>query len=102
MIIVLFGSLWEDLTWWPLLVSAIDAFGQPAFALLGFQLSILAGIPFLGALFVGLLNGISGGILRDVLVGDVPQFFRPGQLSGGSSLPPCFFMQRCCLLTKLV
>ena len=81
-VISLFGGLWEHLTWWDKLVNIIDAFGTPAFALLGFQLSFLAGIPFIGAVFVGLINGISGGVLRDVLVGDVPQIFRPGQLYG--------------------
>lgn len=81
-VIILFGGVWDDLEWWPLVVNAIDAVGTPAFGLLGFQLSLLAGIPFLGALFIGLLNGVSGGILRDVLVGAVPQLFRPGQFSG--------------------
>jgi uncharacterized membrane protein YeiH len=81
-VISLFGGVWENLPWWDKLVNVIDAFGTPAFALLGFQLSLLAGIPFAGAIFIGLLNGISGGVLRDILVGDVPQMFRPGQLYG--------------------
>jgi uncharacterized membrane protein YeiH len=81
-VISLFGGVWEHLAWWDKLVNIIDAFGTPAFALLGFQLSVLAGIPIIGAIFIGLLNGISGGVLRDVLVGDVPQIFRPGQLYG--------------------
>lgn len=85
-VISLFGGLWERLPLWDRLASTIDAIGTPAFALLGFQLSLLAGIPFIGALFVGLLNGVSGGVLRDVLVGDVPQFFRPGQLSGSVAI----------------
>jgi uncharacterized membrane protein YeiH len=81
-VISLFGGLWARLPWWNRLVNVIDAFGTPAFTLLGFQLSLLAGIPFTGALFVGLINGVAGGILRDVLVGDVPQLFRPGQFNG--------------------
>ena len=81
-VITLFGGVWEHLPWWDKLVNVIDAFGTPAFALLGFQLSLLANIPFIGAVFIGLLNGISGGVLRDILVGTVPQFFRPGQLYG--------------------
>ena len=81
-VISLFGGMWERLAWWDKLVNIIDAFGTPAFTLLGFQLSLLAGIPFAGALFVGLVNGVAGGILRDVLVGDVPQLFRPGQFNG--------------------
>ena len=85
-IISLFGGLWERLPWWDKLVNIIDAFGTPAFALLGFQLALLHGIPFVGALFIGLLNGVAGGIIRDVLVGDVPQFFRPGQLFGSIAI----------------
>jgi len=81
-VISLFGDLWERLDWWDKLVNIIDAFGTPAFALLGFQLALLSGIPFIGSLFIGLLNGVAGGIMRDVLVGDVPQLFRPGQLFG--------------------
>ncbi len=81
-VISLFGSYWERLAWWDQLVNIIDAVGTPAFAMIGFQMSLLAGIPLLGALLVGLVNGVAGGVLRDVLVGDVPQFFRPGQLYG--------------------
>ena len=50
--------------------------------MIGFQMSILAGIPLLGAMLVGLVNGVAGGVIRDIPVGDVPQFFRPGQLYG--------------------
>lgn len=85
-VISLFGGLWEQLSWWDKLVNIIDAFGTPAFALLGFQIALLSGIPFYGALFIGLLNGVSGGILRDVLVGDVPRLFRPGLLSGSIAI----------------
>ena len=85
-VISLLGGLWERLPWWDKLVNLIDAFGTPAFALLGFQLALLHGIPFIGSLFIGLLNGVAGGILRDVLVGDVPQFFRPGQLFGSIAI----------------
>jgi uncharacterized membrane protein YeiH len=80
-LISLFGGYWQRLDWWDVLVHMIDAVGTPAFTLIGFQLAYFAGINFLGALFVGLVNGVAGGILRDVLVGDVPRFFRPGQLS---------------------
>ena len=90
-VISLFGGVWEHLAWWDKLVNIIDAFGTPAFALLGFQLSVLAGIPLIGAVFIGLLNGISGGVLRDVLVGDVPQIFRPGQLYGIIVIAITFF-----------
>jgi uncharacterized membrane protein YeiH len=82
-VISLFGSYWERLRWWDRIVNIIDAVGTPAYALIGFQLSLLAGIPLAGAMLVGLVNGVAGGVIRDVLVGDVPQMFRPGQLYAG-------------------
>jgi uncharacterized membrane protein YeiH len=81
LLVSLFGGQWERLDWWDVMVNLIDAIGTPAYALIGFQLSLLAGIPFVGALFVGLVNGAAGGILRDMLVGEVPRFLRPGQHS---------------------
>ncbi len=87
----LFGGALESNNWWPKLVNIIDAFGTPAFALLGFQLALLDGISLAGAVFVGLINGVAGGILRDVLVGDTPQIFRPGQYSGSIVLI-CIFI----------
>ena len=82
-VISLFGSYWERLRWWDHIVNIIDAVGTPAYALIGFQLSLLAGIPLAGAMLVGLVNGVAGGVIRDVLVGDVPQMLRPGQLYAG-------------------
>jgi uncharacterized membrane protein YeiH len=80
-VISMFGRRWERFEVWDTLVNGIDALGTPAYALIGFQLSLLAGIPLLGAAFVGMVNGAAGGILRDILVGDIPRFFRPGQHS---------------------
>src|SRR5262245_36897080 len=82
-VVSVFGSYWERLSWWDRVVNIIDAVGTPAYAVIGFQLSLLAGIPLAGAILVGLVNGVAGGVLRDLLVGDVPQFLRPGQLYGG-------------------
>ena len=90
-VISLFGGLWEQMIWWEKLVNMIDALGTPAYALLGFQLSYLSGIPFIGSLFIGLLNGVAGGVLRDILVGDVPQLFRPGQLLGSIAIASTLF-----------
>jgi uncharacterized membrane protein YeiH len=78
-VISMFGRYWEKVRQGDVVISLIDAIGTPAFALIGFQLAYLAGIPLLGALFVGLVNGVAGGIVRDLFVGNVPSFFRPGQ-----------------------
>jgi uncharacterized membrane protein YeiH len=78
-VISIFGRYWEKVRRGDVVISMIDALGTPAFALIGFQLAYLAGIPLIGSLFVGLVNGVAGGIARDLFVGNVPSFFRPGQ-----------------------
>ena len=77
--ISIFGRYWEKVRRGDVVISMIDALGTPAFALIGFQLAYLAGVPLIGSLFVGLVNGVAGGIARDLFVGNVPSFFRPGQ-----------------------
>ncbi|MGH7681521.1 MAG: trimeric intracellular cation channel family protein, partial [Candidatus Eiseniibacteriota bacterium] len=61
------------------LVDVIDALGMPAFAVIGMQLAEERGIPIAGVVFVGVVNGLGGGLLRDVVVRDVPTLLRPGQ-----------------------
>lgn len=61
------------------LVEILDALGTPAFAAVGMQLAQDKGISTVGVIFVGVANGVSGGLLRDLVVGDVPVLLRPGQ-----------------------
>lgn len=71
------------------LVNVIDALGTPAYAVIGMQLAMGYGLPLTGVLFVGLVNGVGGGLLRDVLVRDVPELFKPGQFSALVVLASC-------------
>lgn len=61
------------------LVDIVDALGTPAFALVGMQLAEERSIPTAGTIFTGVVNGVAGGLLRDVVVRDVPALLRPGQ-----------------------
>jgi uncharacterized membrane protein YeiH len=61
-------------------VDVIDGIGVPAFAIIGLQLSLQAGIPMPGVVLVGVTNGVGGGILRDLLVGDTPSALKPGTI----------------------
>ena len=60
-------------------INIIDAIGVPAFAVVGMQLSLAAGFPMPGVVLVGVVNGIGGGLLRDLMVGDTPAALKPGQ-----------------------
>lgn len=72
-------------------VSIMDAVGTPTFAVVGMQYSLQAGIPLPGVVLIGLINGFGGGMLRDILVNDVPAVLRPGQWSATLALAACLF-----------
>jgi uncharacterized membrane protein YeiH len=61
-------------------IDVIDAVGVPAFAVIGMQLSLQQEIPLPGVVLVGVANGVGGGILRDLLVGDTPVALKPGTI----------------------
>jgi uncharacterized membrane protein YeiH len=60
-------------------VAVIDALGLGAYAVFGFQKSMTAGLSIPAALLVGVINAAGGGLLRDLLTGEVPLVFKPGQ-----------------------
>lgn len=70
-------------------VDAIDALGTPAFAVFGMQLAENRGLPLPAVVFVGVANGVAGGLLRDIVVNEVPTLMRPGQFSALTLLAAC-------------
>lgn len=71
------------------IVDYIDALGTPAFAVFGMQLARDAGLPLIAIVFVGVANGVAGGILRDIVVREVPALMRPGQFVALTLLAAC-------------
>jgi uncharacterized membrane protein YeiH len=71
------------------IVDYIDAVGTPAFAVFGMQLAEDAGLPLIAIVFVGVTNGVAGGLLRDVVVNEVPTLMRPGQFATLTLLAAC-------------
>jgi uncharacterized membrane protein YeiH len=57
-----------------------DALGAGAYAVVGVEKSLNAGLPAMAAVMVGVINAAGGGLLRDVLVREEPLLFKPGQL----------------------
>ena len=60
-------------------IAWLDALGLGAYAVVGVQKSLLAGLSIAAAIVVGVINASGGGLLRDVLVRDEPLLFKPGQ-----------------------
>ena len=69
-----------------------DALGLGAYAVVGVEKSITAGLSIVAAIMVGVINAAGGGLLRDVLVREEPLLFKPGQLYVlGALLGACLF-----------
>lgn len=57
-----------------------DALGLAFFAVGGTQIALQAGHPALIAVLMGMLSGVAGGVLRDLLTTEIPLVLRPGRL----------------------
>jgi len=62
-----------------LAIVLLDAVALGVYGVVGAQKSLAAGLPFLSALLVGVVNAVGGGVLRDVLVREEPLIFKPGE-----------------------
>lgn len=62
-----------------------DAVGLALFTVVGCQVAIDADVHWLAASLLGVVTGVFGGVLRDVLVNEVPLVMRPGTLYATAS-----------------
>jgi uncharacterized membrane protein YeiH len=62
-----------------------DAVGLALFTVVGCQVAIDAGVHWFAASLLGVVTGVFGGVLRDVLVNEVPLVMRPGTLYATAS-----------------
>jgi uncharacterized membrane protein YeiH len=72
-------------------IAVIDALGLGAFAVLGVERSMDAGLNTPASILGGTITAVGGGLLRDILVREEPLLFKPGQFYalvaiGGSGL----------------
>ncbi len=59
----------------PLLVA--DAVGLALFTVIGVEKTLAMGAPESVAIMLGVITGVAGGMLRDVLIREIPMVFRP-------------------------
>ncbi len=71
------------------LIAYVDALALGVYGVVGANKALIAGIPPLAALLVGMCNAVGGGLLRDVLVREEPLVFKPGQLYSLAALGGC-------------
>jgi len=58
-------------------LSIADAFGLALFGIAGTEKALAFGAPGIVAILLGIVTGVAGGILRDVLRGELPLVFQP-------------------------
>ena len=58
----------------------IDALGTAAYGVVGASKAAEAGLAIPACIFVGVVNAVGSGLIRDVLVREEPLLFKPGQL----------------------
>jgi uncharacterized membrane protein YeiH len=62
---------------WPMPILLVaDAFGLALFTIIGVEKSLAAAAPGAVAVVLGVLTGVAGGMLRDVLTGEIPLVFQ--------------------------
>ncbi len=70
-------------------IRVMDAFAMAFFTLLGSSKAQMLGCSWVVSVLMGMFTGVAGGALRDVLTGNVPYVFRPGELYATASLAGC-------------
>jgi uncharacterized membrane protein YeiH len=71
------------------LMAYVDALAIGVYAVVGADKALASGIATIGAILVGMCNGVGGGLLRDILVREEPLMFKPGQLYVLAALGGC-------------
>ena len=64
----------------------VDAMGLALFTIAGVGIAREHGAPLVVAAMMGVITGTAGGVLRDVVVNEIPDLFRPGGLYATASL----------------
>ena len=76
-ITVLLVGRWISVGSWTFIL--LDALALGLYAVIAAQLAIEFGLPDIGAIVVGFLASISGGVMVAILRGETPQILRPSQ-----------------------
>jgi uncharacterized membrane protein YeiH len=72
------------------LIVTADALGLGLFSALGASLAQEAGMPIFVCVMMGVITGIFGGVLRDVICNEIPLVFRRGHLYATCSFAGCW------------
>lgn len=83
------GLTWLYILKWPpphRLLDSVDAFGLALFTISGIQIAQSTGQGIAICLVMGVITGVVGGLLRDILCGETPYIFQGRELYATASL----------------
>ena len=63
-----------------MLLNLLDALGLGLFSAIGTSYALSAGVYWFNAILIGVVTGVFGGVMRDVICNEVPVFFKQSQL----------------------
>ena len=72
-----------------LVLMIVDSFALGMYGVVGCTLSLANGIGYLGSALVGVVNATGGGILRDALMSQEQDLFKPGTLKATAAVIGC-------------
>jgi uncharacterized membrane protein YeiH len=75
----------------------MDAVGLALFTVAGTGVALAKGSPIVVAALMGVVTGTMGGVLRDVVVNEIPDLFRPGGLYATASFTGALAFIACLL-----
>ncbi|GJM27745.1 MAG: membrane protein [Cyclobacteriaceae bacterium] len=92
---------------WGKTLFLFDSIGLGLFTVVGFEKSLAAGYPFWVCIMMGAITGSVGGVLRDVLINEIPLLFRKdiyalACVAGGIVYSVCHLIGMSALVTELL
>ena len=83
-------AIYEKASQWLTQAVFVDALGLALFSITGVGFALQRGMPPQVAALIGVITGTFGGVMRDVVSGEIPMVFRPGSLYALSSFAGCW------------
>lgn len=88
-IVLVLGGWLRRQVWLPRTLALADALGIGAYGVVGMHLAVQAGIPMFGAMLIGFVNAVGGGVLRDLLLNQKLELLQPSVWMGLASVAGC-------------
>jgi uncharacterized membrane protein YeiH len=64
----------------------VDAISLGTYSVVGASAALRAELVPLAAVLVGMFNAVGAGLIRDILIGEVPVIFKPGRFYAGAAI----------------